>query len=542
MEPLRTGDRIDIGKYRLIGFLGEGGMGRVYLGKSPEGMLVAVKVIKSAWTADGAFLKRFVNEMKAMAMAGGGYVAEMVDSDAQAGQPWLATRFIPGVTLAEAIWPRGRKGARPLPAGAVWWLASGLIKALQAVHACNIVHRDLKPGNIMLSSYGPRVIDFGVARGLAGSGLSDWRITLPGFAVGTPDFMSPEQRRAWVVGYPSDVYSLGAVLAAASTGTVPERDSLDCPLWRQAGLPAVPGELRSLVGGCLEWLPENRPSLMELLSAVVDGRDAYPPTMPSYWPNPTASLVEAAAGEIFTALPAGEGRPAVTDHNGWEQWYLRHERPEPPDYPHTKPITVLDTVKEPVRPAIRAGLDGKLCAAYRPKLVGGSVLDRRPGQQRDATEYAIDGDRHLKAGRHAEAERAYRASLGLDPKDAAAWVDLGRTLYPQGRMREAERAFERALDISPELIAARRNLYLAVYTMGGSMHAASLLGEELQEACLAVLDRSPADPAEYANLGDAHCTLRQCGQGALAYQAALRLDPDNPRLNEKYEYAIRAGR
>ncbi|HEX3924499.1 MAG TPA: tetratricopeptide repeat protein, partial [Streptosporangiaceae bacterium] len=184
----------------------------------------------------------------------------------------------------------------------------------------------------------------------------------------------------------------------------------------------------------------------------------------------------------------------------------------------------------------RAGLDGMLCAAYRPRAAGDGVLDRRPGQQRDATEGAVDGDRHLKAGRPAEAERAYRASLRLDQANAVVWVDLGRTLYPQGRMREAERA----LDVDPGLIVARRNRYLAVYTMGGSMHAANLLGEELQEACVAVVERSPTDAAGYANLGDAYCTLSQCGPAALAYQAALRMDPDNPRLSEKYEYAVRA--
>jgi serine/threonine protein kinase len=536
MKPLRSGDPRYIGEYRLIGFLGEGGMGQVHLGKSPEGMLVAIKTVKPELVKDQDLRRRFQREIQAVARVGGGYVAEMVDSDPQAARPWLATRFIPGVTLADQVWPRAEDGrlldTRPLPVGAVWWLALGLIKALMAVHACEIVHRDLKPGNIMLSPYGPRVIDFGVVRGLQGSGLGESGITLPGVIVGTPDYMSPEQSLGWMVSHPSDVYSLGAVLVAVSTGIVPERDSRYRPLWEEAGLPLVPGELQSLVGSCLEPRPESRPSLNQLMSAVLHGQRPYPQARPSYWPKPTASLVDSATENIFGSLPAGVAQPTVQDRDGWERWYL----------PPTKSLTVPVTVKEPGRPTIRSGLDGALCAAYRPRLNGGSVLDRRPGQQRDASEYAIEGDRHLKAMRYEEAERAYRASLGLDPKNAAVWVDLGRTLCPQGRMVEAERAFGHALDISPEIIAARRNRYLAVYTMGGSMHAANLLGEELQEACLAVLERSPTSPAEYANLGDAYCTLRQCDNGAVAYQEALRLDPDNPWLTEKYEYAMRVCR
>lgn len=119
-------------------------------------------------------------------------------------------------------------------------------------------------------------------------------------------------------------------------------------------------------------------------------------------------------------------------------------------------------------------------------------------------------------------------------------VDLGRTLYSRGRMKEAERAFTSALAISPRLIAARRNLYLAVHHMGGDVPTAKRLGDELQEACNAVLRLSAADAEEYANLGDAHYTLGQRAEGGAAYEAALRLDSDNPRLQEKYEHAAQA--
>jgi tetratricopeptide (TPR) repeat protein len=183
------------------------------------------------------------------------------------------------------------------------------------------------------------------------------------------------------------------------------------------------------------------------------------------------------------------------------------------------------------------GLSKVLYPVYRPAPVVTGVLDRRPGQERDATQWAIEGDLHLRAGRYNDAERAYRASLKLEPEDAVVLVDLGRTLSPLGRMREAEQAFTAALEVNPRLIAARRNRYLTVLHMGGSMQTATRFGNELLEACGAVVTVAADSVDAFANLGDAHYTLAQPMAGAAAYEAALQLDGTNSRLQEKYACA-----
>ena len=181
MEPLQPDDPLFIDKYQLIGVLGQGGMGRVYLGRSPDDMIVAVKVIRPEYAGDPHFLERFHREMRAAEYLGNGYTASLVGCDPSATPPWLATRFVVGNSLAAIVDPSGNGiQPRPLDIGAVWWLAFGLIKALTEIHACGIVHRDLKPGNVIIASEGPKVVDFGIALGLVNSGLSAPRLTIAG--------------------------------------------------------------------------------------------------------------------------------------------------------------------------------------------------------------------------------------------------------------------------------------------------------------------------------------------------------------------------
>jgi len=153
MEPLRSVDPAKIGNYQLIARLGEGGMGTVYLGKSPVRLLVAVKVVKPAWAAEASFRKRFLREMDAMRRVGGGYVAELLDCDRNAPQPWLATRFVVGATLADLVRPRDegqRPPLRPMPVSGVWWLAFGLVKALASIHAFGILWTLTNSGSELL--------------------------------------------------------------------------------------------------------------------------------------------------------------------------------------------------------------------------------------------------------------------------------------------------------------------------------------------------------------------------------------------------------
>ena len=528
MESLHPGDPERIDKYQLIGVLGQGGMGRVYLGKSPDNVIVAVKVMKTEFASDSHFVARFRREMQAAEVLGNGYTAALVGCDPEARQPWLATKFIVGGSLGAMVGPtRPRVPPMPLDAGAVWWLAFGLIKALTEIHECGIVHRDLKPANVIMAHDGPKVIDFGVALSLGNFGSAAARLTGLHGRLGTPPFMSPEQLQYdQEIGPPSDIFSLGIVLVYAATGVVLDRDEYGRILWGSAALRSFPGELLPLIQRCLRTRPEDRAELRELLSIVVEGKRSYQQAEPSFWPQPTAARVGRVGDEIRQGLPASVAERVVSFSRD-EETANGDTQPLGPGYPPTKHLTETR----------RARLNGVLYPAYRPALDGSSVFDRHPGQERDATEWAIEGDRDLSAKRWDEAERAYRASLKLDPKNAVVWVDLGRALCPRGRMQEAERAFARALEISPRLIAARRNIYLAVRHMGGSEPAAKLLAEDLREACLAVLELPAAEAEEYANLGDAHFTLGQRAQGAEAYETALRLDSGNPRLQEKYERA-----
>lgn len=201
-------DPLKIGPYRIVGRLGSGGMGWVYLGRSPAGREVAVKVVRAELAAESEFRERFAREVAAARVVSGAYTAAVVDADTQAELPWLATMYVPGPSLAEAVRTDG-----PLPEPQVRQLGAGLVEALQAIHAARVVHRDLKPANVLLASDGPRVIDFGISRVDGVPGL-----TQTGIVVGTPPFMSPEQIKGAKVGPPSDVFSLGGVLVFALSG------------------------------------------------------------------------------------------------------------------------------------------------------------------------------------------------------------------------------------------------------------------------------------------------------------------------------------
>ena len=212
MEVLQPGDPGSVGGYRLLGRLGAGGMGQVFLGVSPGGRKVAVKLIHPVHARDPQFRERFAREIEAAQRVGGFHTAPVVDADPHADPPWMVTAYIEGPSLQEAV---GRGG--PLPPGTVRAVGAGLAEGLAAIHARGLVHRDLKPGNVILAADGPRIIDFGIARALdATTG-----ITAAGAVVGTFAYMSPEQFRGEVAGPASDVFSLGSVLAFAATGRPP---------------------------------------------------------------------------------------------------------------------------------------------------------------------------------------------------------------------------------------------------------------------------------------------------------------------------------
>src|SRR5215469_16089906 len=212
VTELQPEDPQTIGPYRLVGQLGQGGMGRVFLGVSPGGRPVAVKAIRAELAADPQFRMRFGREVAAARRVSGVFTATVVDADIDGPVAWMATAYVPGPSLAEAVDSYG-----PLPRASLLALAAGLAESLNAIHAAGLVHRDLKPSNVLLAEDGPRVIDFGISRAVE----SATSLTQTGLVIGSPGFMSPEQAVGADVGPPSDIFSLGAVLAFAATGEGP---------------------------------------------------------------------------------------------------------------------------------------------------------------------------------------------------------------------------------------------------------------------------------------------------------------------------------
>jgi serine/threonine protein kinase len=260
-QELRPGDPLAIGPYRIRGQLGVGGMGRVYLGVSEGGRPVAVKVVRADLAADPEFRTRFRREITVARKVSSQFTAPVIDADVDGPAPWLATAFVAGPSLADAVSQHG-----PLPVRAVLELAAGLAEGLRAIHAAGIVHRDLKPSNVLLAPDGPRVIDFGISRAVEASAL-----THTGMVVGSPGFMSPEQAEGDVVGPPTDIFSLGAVLAYAATGEGPfGAGSTPALVYRVVhnppSLDRVPAEVRPLIDRCLAKDPGQRPTARELLA------------------------------------------------------------------------------------------------------------------------------------------------------------------------------------------------------------------------------------------------------------------------------------
>ena len=261
MHELQPGDPQLIGPYRLRGRLGAGGMGQVFLGLSAGGRPVAVKVVRAHLATDPEFRERFRREIAVARKVSGVYTSPVIDADVDGPMPWLATAYVEGPSLADAVLEHG-----PLPAESVLALARGLAEGLKAIHAAGVVHRDLKPANVLLASDGPRVIDFGISRAAEASAL-----TRTGLVVGSPGFMSPEQAEGREVGPPSDIFSLGAVLAFAATGQGPfGTGSTPALVYRVVYSPPnldhLPAEVRPLIERCLAKDPAARPTAARLLA------------------------------------------------------------------------------------------------------------------------------------------------------------------------------------------------------------------------------------------------------------------------------------
>ncbi|WP_406428381.1 WD40 repeat domain-containing serine/threonine protein kinase [Streptomyces sp. NBC_00147] len=287
MEQLRPGDPRAIGPYRLEGVLGAGGMGEVFLGRSPGGRRVAIKVVRADFAADGEFRRRFAQEVRAARRVGGFWTASVVDADPDAMRPWVASAYLDAPDLATVIQRSG-----PLDEQQVGELGAGLAEALVSIHQAGLVHRDLKPSNILITDDGPRIIDFGIVKALEGTTL-----TADGTVIGTPGFMSPEQVTGGTVAEASDVFSLGAVLTYAATGHGPFGEgTAHVLLYRvvhdEPDLSEVPAGLRTALTACLSKRPQHRPTTDELLGLLTDAQSAQLGDLAH--PHPTAPVTEPA--------------------------------------------------------------------------------------------------------------------------------------------------------------------------------------------------------------------------------------------------------
>jgi len=326
-EPLRRWDPEQIGGYVLIGRLGAGAMGQVYLGLSAAGRLVAVKTIKIELAEEPDFRTRFAQEVAAARRVSGAFTAAVVAADPEADVPWLATAYVPAPSLSTLV-----RRCGPLPVPAVRWLAAGCAEALESIHGAGLVHRDLKPSNVLVSLDGPRVIDFGVARA-----AERIQLTVTRGAVGTPAYMAPEQARdTRQATMASDVFSLGATILFAASGHAPyQGETVMDVLVRLAtdppDLTGLPPELAGIVRACLERDPRQRPDSAAVLARLAPdvsledtGRDPGSSALPGPAlaliaeyrrdPKPSAEKGPEASigdGATFGSQPVLSGPPAV---------------------------------------------------------------------------------------------------------------------------------------------------------------------------------------------------------------------------------------
>ncbi|GGS56250.1 MULTISPECIES: serine/threonine-protein kinase [Streptomyces] len=277
---LGAGDPRRIGSYRTVARLGRGGMGQVYLARSPGGRPVAVKVVAPELADDPEFRRRFALEAEAARLVGGFYTAQVVDAGPEDARPWLVTAYIPGPSLQQAVQEHG-----PLPADALRVLGSGLAEGLAAIHGSGLVHRDLKPGNVILAEDGPRVIDFGISRALDGASATT-------SILGTPGYMSPEQCQGEETGPASDVFALACVLVYAVSGHSPygEGNGLALQYRTVHGKPdltGVPEDLLPFLTRCLDHDPSRRPTVQEALATF-----SAPAADAPWLPAPVRVMIE----------------------------------------------------------------------------------------------------------------------------------------------------------------------------------------------------------------------------------------------------------
>ncbi|KUJ65187.1 hypothetical protein ACZ90_50225 [Streptomyces albus subsp. albus] len=488
--PLTHDDPVQLGRYRLVARLGGGGMGTVYLGRTPTGRTLAIKTMHAGFAERADFRARFRLEVDAARVIGGRHGAEVVDADPFSEVPWLATEYVLGPPLDDAVMLAG-----PLPEPAVRALGAALCAALAQLHASQVVHRDLKPSNILLTATGPKVIDFGIARA-----IGDPRLTQTGATAGTPAFMSPEQATGREHTSAGDVFALAGLLVYAATGHGPfgagqPADLLYRVRFAEPDLTGVPGTLLPPLTRCLHKDPAHRPTTTELATHLAaptgDFTDHLPDTLltdigqratrvwhitPAREAAPEEPPAEPAAAPARRLtrrrlLTAGGAAVLGAAAVGAGAWAWRSGR----DEPRSRPANV------PSRAVWWAQIGG-IEAARPPLAVGDLVvvqsaqglvaLDARTGARLWTRAYQDGGGSGLSWQLAAEGDRLYALIPETAPGLSLHAVDLRdgeprRVVGPLPGFDSAEQADESAL-----LLVADRVAYLTARARraGGTAH------------------------------------------------------------------------
>ncbi|WP_327712871.1 protein kinase [Streptomyces sp. NBC_00464] len=333
MDGLRPQDPARIGAYQLLARLGAGGMGQVYLGRSPGGRLVAVKVIRDEISEHPDALARFRREAATVEAVRSAYTAQLIEASLGTSPYWLATEYVAGPTLRGAVGARG-----PFPPDSALRLLAALAEGLAAVHVHGVTHRDLKPQNVILSPQGPQLIDFGIARG-----LEQTIFTREGMASGTPGFTAPEVLLRNEAGPAADVFALGATLAYAATGRPPYGAGDPAAVnfrtvYEGIDLEGVRPALAALIRACVAKDPAQRPDPAAVIAGCavdsplasdphyravaqaagpvpVPGYEDIPSTVSGAQTGPEPGTVRAAGTGTAPTRPE-EGRPAGREAGG----------------------------------------------------------------------------------------------------------------------------------------------------------------------------------------------------------------------------------
>lgn len=339
VDELRPQDPARIGVWQILARLGAGGMGQVYLGRSPGGRLVAVKVIRDEIADDPESLSRFRREAATMETVRSPYTAQLIEASLDASPYWLATEYVPGPTLRDAM-----IGSGPFPPESALRLFAALAEGLATVHVHGVTHRDLKPQNVILAPQGPQLIDFGIARG-----LEQTLLTRAGTAPGTPGYAAPEVLLRNEVGPAADLFALGATIAYAATGRPPygggDASAVSYrTVHEDINLAGVRDDLAALIRRCVAKDPVERPELAAVIAGcAVDSAlaaDAHyrsvardteavpepgsavepePVPEPDPVPVPKAEPAPEAGPEDESEQPADATRPAAPARWGYDE-------------------------------------------------------------------------------------------------------------------------------------------------------------------------------------------------------------------------------